>query len=73
MSRVEDMEHMPDLRQWVTYNGENVRVVKRDLGGRNVWVERGTEKVRVMFSLRNDGGWRMFPGPADGPCLTWIK
>lgn len=36
---------------------------------RNVWWQGTAEEH--MFSLRADGCWRMFPGPADGPGLKF--
>lgn len=40
---------------------------------RNLWWQPEGNGESVMFSLRNDGNWRPFPGPADGPSLRFDK
>lgn len=38
---------------------------------RNIWW-REPGAGELMFTLRRDGVWRMFPGPADGPGLGFL-
>lgn len=50
-----------------TFGGTPGRIVRQE--SRNLWWVAKGDTEKIMFSLRADGVWRPFPGPADGPGL----
>lgn len=51
---------------WSDWAGCITRVDDKAGVCKNVWWKPFDGNHEVMFSLRNDGAWRAFPGPADG-------
>lgn len=71
-TRAKRVLDLPSKGERVTYAGERGEVVRRDTGGDALWCQFGG--VTTMFTRRTNGNvFRMFPGPANGPELTWIK
>lgn len=55
------------VAQPAIYQGTPGMVV--EIQGEILWWVAGGSTEKVFFSLRRDGLWRAFPGPADGPGL----
>lgn len=69
------MKILPYQGSIARYGGVPGTITRIHSTGKNLWWQpepRDTEN-EIMFSLRSDGEWRAFPGPADGVSLEVVS
>lgn len=73
MPNYEQQERAAESFAGVTpyFDGKAGKIVRSS--ERNLWWVAEGDTEKMMFSLRRDGVWRPFPGPADGPGLRTAK
>jgi len=58
--------HQHARADWGDLTGTVTKVDYKAGMCKNIWWKPYGAEHETMFSLRNDGNWRAFPGPADG-------